>query len=691
MDLLWQKSNVTDKRLTDLTEEVAKTVSKLELGIRVQQITIDALAKFDTYMFQAIAAYGDYENNFVQIKNAVKALIEREKLDVLLISVKELENLLTEIRENLKKTIPSYSMAHETAEYYFRYAKVAALRKKNRMAIHIPIPLVKTDQSESWDLFSTEVIDVPIDNRTNHTTRIIDLKEFYLMTTDKMRMVEYNERPEIKDQMIDSRGILIKTTMGTCIRALITNNKNATKRDCKAVMTLENLRPRMILIKQDKVLLSRIKEYSVELVTGEITKYHGCIICYISVPCMSTVKAHEMVSYMPFIGCLKAKNTSGVTWHVRNEHILDHMFRPEELVELSKNEISLEPLEVDLPELNFEKDEGQEILAHDREHRISLQKLDGSLRDQRKLYRTAESKLRDEIKAIGRESTTGSIFKNWMTYAIGILGCIIVIVIMTVYCKFRGASSLIVLVYFATTAYGKKITHGLLDKQTEMVEIVESNETNNAAGSWTDIHIQVWKQNAFFPTIMSLLMILVLAGIGYQIYKLRKNNRALQIKVFLLFSDNGERTEQILWRKWPLAIYEWYAEKYLNEHSITWKKEKPILYFRWETLECKNFSRKNIKLMLPDRIKISYLQAYNLKKIFKGPHQCSIVSIDASGVRSAVKIVMRKGRQSEEVGMQINNIGNPTGAEPSAPEGHNNLSFYREEWNDHFGKVYHAD
>ena len=67
MDLLWQKSNVTDKRLTDLTEEVAKTVSKLELGIRVQQITIDALAEFDTYMFQAIAAYGDYENNFVQI------------------------------------------------------------------------------------------------------------------------------------------------------------------------------------------------------------------------------------------------------------------------------------------------------------------------------------------------------------------------------------------------------------------------------------------------------------------------------------------------------------------------------------------------------------------------------------------------------------------------------------------------
>ena len=36
----------------------------------------------------------------------------------------------------------------------------------------------------------------------------------------------------------------------------------------------------------------------------------------------------------------------GATWHIRNEHILDHMFRLEELKDLTEQPISLEALEV---------------------------------------------------------------------------------------------------------------------------------------------------------------------------------------------------------------------------------------------------------------------------------------------------------------------------------------------------------
>ena len=259
MDLLWQKSNVTDKRLTELTDEKANTVSKLEMGIRIQQISAAMLAEYDTFMFQSIAAYADYENNFVQIKNSIQALTERGRLELFLVPVHEMEELLKDVRGTLKRTMPSYKLAHENTEYYFKIAKVTALRNENKIAIYVPMPLVKKDHGETWDLYRTEVIDIPIDNLTDHTTRMINLKEFYLISSDRMRMIEYDTRPEINDQMIDGRGIVIKTTIKTCIRALILANKNATKRDCNAVMILENLKPQMKLIKVDKVLLTRIK------------------------------------------------------------------------------------------------------------------------------------------------------------------------------------------------------------------------------------------------------------------------------------------------------------------------------------------------------------------------------------------------------------------------------------------------
>ena len=136
-------------------------------------------------------------------------------------------------------------------------------------------------------MYRTEVIDIPLDNQTDHMTRMINLKQFYLTSKDKMKMIEYEDMPEINDQMIDGRRIVIKTMMKTCIRALILSNKNATKRDCNAVMILESLKPQIKLIKVDKLLLTRMKDYSVELATGEVTRHQGCTFCYITIPCMA--------------------------------------------------------------------------------------------------------------------------------------------------------------------------------------------------------------------------------------------------------------------------------------------------------------------------------------------------------------------------------------------------------------------
>ena len=702
MNLLWKESKVIDKRLTELTDEIVKTVLKLDMGIRIQQITVATLAEYDTFMFQSIAAYADYENNFVQIKNSIQALTERGRLEPFLVPVHEMDNLLKDVQETLKRTMPSYKLAHESAEFYFKNAKVTALRSNNKIAIYVPMPLVKKDHGEIWDLYRTEVIDIPIDNQTDHTTRMIDLKEFYLISSDRMRMIEYETRPEINDQMINGRGIVIKTTIKTCVRALLLSNKNGTKRDCNAVMILENLKPQMKLIKNDKVLLTRIKEYSVELATGEVSNHQGCMFCYITIPCMTKITAHDMTLYTSYGGCLKSKNTMGATWHVRNEHILDHMFRSEELKDLTEQGISLEALEVKIPNLNFETD-GKEILAHDQEHRISLQRLDGKLREQKKLYRTAESKLRDEIREISQTKPNESIFKSWVTYAIGALGVTIVIIMITAYCKFKGASSLIVLIYFATTAFGKRITHGKVESETELIENIERNETNNDGSNWYDVHIQILNHTAFFPTVMSILTILVLMVIAYQIYKLRKNHNKLEIRVYLLFADSGNETVQILWRTFPLALYAWSAENYFSEHTITWTRLRPIFWFRWSSLECRNCSRENMKLLLPEQIKISYWQAYNLRRILKVTHQVSLVLVDAEGRRQTIKVEMKKkqDRTEEENLKQINNIGQFTQEnqprQPTAPLEHDNLASNLASRSDDeerrvlFGKIYYAE
>ena len=302
------------------------------------------------------------------------------------------------------------------------------------------------------------------------------------------------------------------------------------------------------------------------------------------------------------------------------------------------------------------------------------------------------------MKILGQTNSHGSIFKNWVTYAIGALGGTIVIIIITAYCKFKGASSMLVLIYFTTTAFGKSITHGKVETETETIVSIERNETNNDRSSWHDVHIQILNHTAFFPTVMSILTILALMTIAYQIYKLRKNNSKLQIRVYLLFADSGKETVQILWRKFPLAFYAWSAENYFSEHTITWERFRPTLWFRWSTLECRNCSIENLKLLLPEQIKISQLQAYNFRKILKVTHQVSLVLIDAEGKRQTIKVDMRKklDRTDENI-KQINNIGLSTQTDqprqPTAPLGHDNLasSSDDEERRVLFGKIYYAE
>ena len=314
------------------------------------------------------------------------------------------------------------------------------------------------------------------------------------------------------------------------------------------------------------------------------------------------------------------------------------------------------------------------------------------------MYRTPESKLRDEIKEISQTKPNESIFKNWVTYAIGALGVTIVIIIITAYCKFEGASSLIVLIYFATTAFGKSVIHGKVESEAEAIESVEKNEITNDGSNWYDVHIQILNHTAFFPTVMSILTILVLMVIAYQIYKLRKNHNKLEIRVYLLLADSGKNTTQILWRVFPLALYAWTAENYFSEHTITWKRLRPTLWFRWSTLECRNCSRENMNLLLPEQIKISHLQAYNLRKISKVTHQVSLVLIDAEGRRQTIKVYMKR-RQSEteeENLKQIHNIGQSSlenqSRQPTAPLEHDNMSSRSdEERRVLFGKIYYAE
>ena len=418
---------------------------------------------------------------------------------------------------------------------------------------------------------------------------------------------------------------------------------------------------------------------------------------------MTKVTAHDMTLYSSYGGCLKSRNNMGATWHIRNEHILDHMFRPEELTDLTEQAISLEALDVSLPNLNFESD-GKEIMAHDQEHRISLQKLDGKLREKKKLYRTAESKLRDEIEEMGQTNPNSSVFKNWVTYAIGILGITKIIVIITAYCKFKGASSLLVLICLFSTACGKTIIHGTKPgTEIEVVDTTERNETNNDGSNWYDVHIQVLNHTAFLPTVMSTLTILTLMAIVYQIYKLRKNHNKLEIKVYLLFDDSGNETVQILWRTFPLAVFAWSAENYFSEHTITWKRLRPIFWCRWSSLECRNCSRENMKLLLPEQIKISHWQAYNLQRILKVSHQVSLVLVDAEGKRQTIKVDMKKKRDrtEDENLKQINNIWQFTQenqpGQPTAPLEHDNLASNLASRRDDeerrvlFGKIYYAE
>ena len=76
-------------------------------------------------------------------------------------------------------------------------------------------------------------------------------------------------------------------------------------------------------------------------------------------------------------------------------------------------------------------------------------------------------------------------------------------------------------------------------------------------------------------------MIMTLGMIARQLYKLRmqRTEQAFQVQIYLMVSDNGKKTEHVLWCTFGLAIFEWTAKSYGAQQWTAWKLFRPILGF----------------------------------------------------------------------------------------------------------------
>lgn len=299
-----------------------------------------------------------------------------QRLSPLLIPEAVLQSALADIHRIIDSQFNGFHLTINSVRDV--YSSKSFLYARNGTNLYVTLKLPISYFKEPLHLFKVSTLPVPINSTSPHGTQLLDLAPYFAITADQQHYATLTSEDLTdcygsKTKYCSKNIALSPVTSPSCILALFANDKTQVKENCDFRFLHNVIRPRILEISPNSLLL-----YRTPLLSMECLKQHkmvtGCDFCIFTLPCRCSVSTNTLY-FVPRLGACHKHVDNVTVVHPVNLALLQHFFDNDFVDRIFADTYFDHTVNVTVPDIKLYNHKMSDIIAADSKAHLSLSKL----------------------------------------------------------------------------------------------------------------------------------------------------------------------------------------------------------------------------------------------------------------------------------------------------------------------------
>ena len=374
----------------------------MKQAIRTDIVVADAINYIHLMNTHYTAVLVDIRSDLKTKLNGIHTLM-RGFLPPEIVPVNILTGALHQIQQKLANNTHK-TLTHENYLFYYHIRDVTYKRDKGMLYVKIKIPL--TSSADIFKLYRLHTIPIILGQNRSESTQI-DITDRYLAISvngkyhTSLSTQDYSFCKGSQFMRCDSLMRMKPIREQSCMLGLFRGNATTISTLCSTSVVAD---------RDDSVLTLRPGKYFISsndttwnlLCRGmEPRPVHACRHCRISVPCGCALKGSQIFIPETFIGC-DSSDTPSMVHSTNLPALLEFYKQSKDALNISSRRSFASPLEVKFPKINVISHNFQDVVQKLEKSKLSLKAVAQNIKNDRQMFLTPTSKLRDDIGLGGK-------------------------------------------------------------------------------------------------------------------------------------------------------------------------------------------------------------------------------------------------------------------------------------------------
>ena len=326
-------------------------------------------------LIEQIKSSENLNHELDELKFGVNNLVNN-KLSPLIIPSEVMESTLQDIQNMLESKFHGFHLALKSVNEVYSSCKYLLARNGTKLYVTLKLPV--TYFKDPLTLYKVISMPVPINSSSDHATQLLNLPDHFVMTSGQQYYASLG-----KEDLVSCNGKSVRycssnialspVTTVSCSLALFANDKSKVKQFCNFRFIQEVVKPKIIEISPNSLLLYRTPLLSLECV-DEHKMIKGCDFCIFNVPCKCAVSTNEYYLAPRLSSCKKYVNNTSIV-HPVNLALLQHFFDNSFVENIFADTTFASPVNVTTPTIKLYKHDMSKIMVADTKAHLSLTKM----------------------------------------------------------------------------------------------------------------------------------------------------------------------------------------------------------------------------------------------------------------------------------------------------------------------------
>ncbi|CAG2249469.1 unnamed protein product [Mytilus edulis] len=369
--------------MVNLTSETSKFVAHFEeVSVKLSNLLIDQMN-----LSSSVNKY--LEELKIGIHEMVKG-----NLSPFLISPNILKNTLKHVQLILNEKFKGFYLLNTDPAYYYSSSQLLYARNHSTLYVTLKFPI--STFSSPLALYRVNSFPVPINSSSNHGTKIMDLPEYFVVTSNNQyyNHISYSRISSCtgKTTLYCSYSLpLVSTVSKTCISSLYFNSKQDVHEQCDFRFLMNVIKPTVEEIYDNTLLVYKMNTLAFECPNKhKIVK--GCNFCFIQIPCMCSLSTDSLYIPKKIEKCTNYKDTVTIL-HPINLALIQHFFDSDTYSSILGDTTFTKQINIQIPSINIFNHSFSNIIAQDHNLHLSLKRIAQATLKQKTVFKSLSEPL----------------------------------------------------------------------------------------------------------------------------------------------------------------------------------------------------------------------------------------------------------------------------------------------------------